>query len=71
VREKIGVEPTGLAFNSKLAMEIYPSRSVNPVINAGAIAAVSLIDASSEEDRWEKVLGNMSDYSGRDLKVLE
>jgi glutaminase len=71
VREKIGIEPTGLAFNSKLALEIYPSRSVNPLVNAGAIAAVSLIEASSEEDRWKKVLDNMSDYAGRDLKVIE
>ncbi|MEH6611399.1 MAG: glutaminase A [Halioglobus sp.] len=71
VREKIGIEPTGLAFNSKLALEIYPSRSVNPMVNAGAIAAVSLVDASSEEDRWGKVLDNMSAYAARDLKVLE
>jgi len=71
IREKIGVEPTGLAFNSKLAMELYPSRSVNPMVNAGAIAAVSLIEASSEEDRWKKVLDNINAYAGRDLEVLE
>ena len=71
VREKIGIEPTGLAFNSKLALEIYPSRSVNPLVNAGAIAAVSMVEASSEEDRWEKVLDNMSNFAGRDLKVIE
>ncbi len=71
VREKIGVEPTGLPFNSKIALEIYESRSVNPLVNAGAIAAVSLVDASSEKKRWNKVLGNISDYAGRDLKVIE
>jgi glutaminase len=71
VREKIGIEPTGLAFNSKLALELYPDRSVNPLVNAGAIAAVSLVQAKSEEDRWKKILGNISDYAGRDLKVLE
>ena len=71
IREKIGIEPTGLAFNSKLALEIYPERSVNPLVNAGAIAAVSLVEASSEEDRWDKVLGNISGYAGRDLKVLD
>ncbi len=43
VREKIGVEPTGLPFNSKMALEIYDDRSVNPLVNAGAIAAVSLV----------------------------
>ncbi len=71
LREKIGVEPTGLPFNSKIALEIYPERSVNPLVNAGAIAAVSLVEAKSEEDRWNKVLGNIEAYAGRDLKVLE
>ena len=71
VREKIGVEPTGLPFNSKIALELYEDRSVNPLVNAGAIAAVSLVQADSEEDRWNKVLGNIEAYAGRDLKVLE
>ncbi len=71
LREKIGVEPTGLPFNSKLAMELYESRSVNPLVNAGAIAAVSLVQADSEQDRWNKVLGNIEAYAGRKLKVLE
>jgi glutaminase len=71
LREKIGVEPTGLPFNSKIALEIYDDRSVNPMVNAGAIAAVSLVEADSEKQRWKKVLGNIEDYAGRDLKVLE
>jgi glutaminase len=41
--EKIGVEPTGLPFNSVLALELLQARSVNPLVNAGAIAAVSLV----------------------------
>lgn len=71
LREKIGVEPTGMAFNSKMALEVYEARSVNPLVNAGAIAAVSLVEASSEKDRWKQVLGNIEDYAGRNLKVLE
>jgi len=71
LREKIGVEPTGLPFNSKIALELYEDRSVNPLVNAGAIAAVSLVEANSEKERWKKVLGNIEDYAGRDLKVLE
>jgi glutaminase len=71
IREKIGVEPTGLPFNSKLALEIYPQRSVNPMVNAGAIAAVSLVQAASEEDRWNKVLANIEGFAGRELTVLE
>ncbi len=71
LREKIGVEPTGLPFNSKMALELYDARSVNPLVNAGAIAAVSLVQAKSEKERWEKVAGNINDFAGRELEVLE
>jgi len=71
VKEKIGVEPTGLPFNSQVAMQLYPERSVNPMVNAGAIAAVSLVQAEDEEDRWAKVLDNMEGFAGEDLSVLE
>jgi len=70
LREKIGVEPTGMAFNSKLALAIYEN-SVNPLVNAGAIAAVSLVQATSEQDRWNKVQQNLSDFAGSPLTVLE
>ncbi len=70
LRQKIGVEPTGMAFNSKLALAVYED-SVNPLVNAGAIAAVSLVQAASEEERWNKVMQNISDFAGRPLKVLE
>jgi glutaminase len=70
LREKIGVEPTGLPFNSKLALGIYED-SVNPMVNAGAIAAVSLVQATSEQDRWARVQQNLSDFAGRPLSVLE
>jgi len=71
VREKIGVEPTGLPFNSKMALELYAARSVNPLVNAGAIAAVSLVEADSEEDRWNQIHANLNAYAGRELPVLE
>ena len=69
--DKIGIEPTGLPFNSKLAVEIYDARSVNPLVNAGAIASVSALEAGSEEERWNLVLGNLSAYAGESLTVLE
>jgi glutaminase len=71
LREKIGVEPTGMVFNSKMAVEIYEDRSVNPLVNAGAIAAVSLVEASSEEERWNLVHQNLNDFAGESLTVLE
>lgn len=71
IREKIGVEPTGMAFNSKMAVAIYDDRSVNPLVNAGAIAAVSMVNADSEEDRWNQVSQNIIDFAGEPLTVLE
>ena len=68
----IGVEPTGLPFNSRLAIEIYPDkRSVSSPVNAGAIAAVSLVNANSEDERWNQVLQNIEDFAGTKLKVLD
>jgi len=71
LQEKIGVEPTGLPFNSKLALELLDQRSVNPMVNAGAIAAVSMIEAKSERDRWKQVLNNLSGFAGEDLKLMK
>ncbi len=69
--EKIGVEPTGMAFNSKLAIEVLKARSVNPLVNAGAIASVSMVKAGSENERWRLVLDNMSDFAGEPLKLMD
>nr|WP_319490673.1 glutaminase [uncultured Desulfobacter sp.] len=69
--EKIGVEPTGLAFNSKLAIELIKERSVNPLVNAGAIAAVSLVKAGDETERWSLILNNMSKFAGTTLKMMD
>ena len=71
VQEKIGVEPTGLPFNSKLAIELLPARSVNPLVNAGAIAAVSMVQADSKEARWQKVRNNLSGFAGESLTLLD
>jgi len=71
IAEKIGVEPTGLPFNSKLALEIYKARSVNPLVNAGAIASVSLVKAKDEKERWARVKGNIEGFAGEKLPLLE
>jgi glutaminase len=69
--EKIGVEPTGMPFNSKLALELLDDRSVNPLVNAGAIAAVSMVKAEGEEARWNMVLDNLNGFAGAQLPLLE
>jgi glutaminase len=41
------------------------------MVNAGAIAAVSLVEADSEEERWNLVHDNIEGFAGKSLSVLE
>ena len=41
-REALGVNNTGLPFNSVMAIELNDGRPMNPMVNAGAIATTSL-----------------------------
>ncbi len=71
LHEKIGVEPTGMPFNSVMAIQLNEQRSVNPLVNAGAIAAVSMLDANSPEQRWDMLLKWYSDLAGDKLTLLD
>ncbi len=54
---KVGMEPTGDAFNSIIRLEtISPSKPLNPMINAGAIAVASLIKGDSSEEKFNRLL---------------
>jgi glutaminase len=69
--EKVGVEPTGLPFNSVLAVELLAARSVNPLVNAGAMAAVSLVPAESDMERFSKIKQFHEAMAGQELNVIE
>ena len=71
VKEKIGVNATGLPFNSILAIELIPTRSVNPFVNAGAIASTSLVAARDSADRWAKIKANMDAFAAHELEFNE
>ncbi|CAJ0550841.1 Ff.00g107710.m01.CDS01 [Fusarium sp. VM40] len=72
VLEKIGVEPSGDAFNS-LSLERGTNRPMNPMINAGAITAHSLIGGPdwTSDQRTERILEALSKLAGRRLHVCE
>ena len=70
-REKLGVNSTGLPFNSLMAIEMHPTRTGNPMVNAGAIAATSLVPGESSEEKWQSVLQGLSRFAGRELSVNE
>jgi glutaminase len=70
-RRRIGVNSTGLSFDSVMAIELHPERTVNPMVNPGAIATTSLVPGETAEARWEFVRGGLSQFAGRRLAVNE
>ncbi len=71
VFKKIGVEPTGMPFNSVVALGMHNNKAVNPLVNAGAMASVSLVKASSAAERWDKILAYQSKFAGEQLKLID
>ncbi|MGY3546408.1 glutaminase [Bradyrhizobium sp. USDA 4472] len=67
VREKIGARPTGLPFNSVLALELHGAKPLSPLVNAGAIATVSLVKAAGREDRWAQILDVQRRFAATDI----
>lgn len=70
VLKRVGVEPTGEAFNS-IVMDELNNRPFNPMVNAGAIATTALIRGNGFEDRFKRILDMFSRYAGRQLTVDE
>jgi glutaminase len=68
VLTRVGVEPTGDAFNAIILDELS-KRPYNPMVNAGAIATTSLIKGSGPTERLNRVLDMYRRYIGRDAVV--
>src|SRR5262245_36457257 len=70
VLTKVGVEPTGDAFNS-ISLDPTTGRPRNPMINAGAIATTGLIAGRTPAIRLSRILKTFSLCAGRELAVDE
>jgi glutaminase len=71
LRREVGVNATGLPFNSLAAVERQPDGRTNPMVNPGAIATTSLIPGGSADAKWRFLLAGLSRFAGRELAVDE
>ena len=70
VLAKIGVEPSGDAFNA-ISLRPQTGAPLNPLINAGAIAACGLVAGNGVEHKTQRILDAFSRYAGRPLDIDE
>jgi glutaminase len=69
VRQELGVNATGLAFDSLTSIERSADGRSNPMVNAGAIAASSLAPGSSGAEKWTFLADGLSRFAGHELTL--
>jgi glutaminase len=69
VRDNVGVDATGQAFNSIDAIEQHKGKEMNPFVNPGAIATTSMVKGANADEVWSKIIRTYSEFAGRQLKV--
>lgn len=73
IEKRIGVDATGMRFNSIVAVEFAQKAlggpEINPLVNPGAITATSMVKGATRDEVWKSLLGFYSDFAGRPLGV--
>ena len=71
IQRRVGVNATGLPFNSLEALEIDTGGRTNPMVNPGAIATASFAPGDSATEKWRFVRDGLSRFAGRPLALDE
>jgi glutaminase len=73
IAKTIGVDATGMRFNSIVAVEFAQKAlggpEINPLVNPGAITATSMLKGATRDAIWKGLLAFYSDFAGRPLSV--
>ena len=73
IAKTIGVDATGMRFNSIVSIEFSQKSlggpEMNSLVNPGAIATTSKVKGSTRAEVWNSILGYYSDFAGRPLTV--
>jgi len=73
IASTIGVDATGMRFNSIVSIEFAKKNlggpEMNALVNPGAIAATSMVKGATRDEVWKSILSYYSDFAGRPLSV--
>jgi glutaminase len=69
IRDLVGLNATGMAFNSIAAVDISPDGRTNPMVNSGAIATASLAPGDTVDQRWDVLRDGISRFAGHPLHL--
>jgi glutaminase len=73
IANTIGVDATGMRFNSIVSIEFSQKAlggpEMNALVNPGAIAATSMVKGATRDAIWKSILDFYSDFAGRPLSV--
>jgi glutaminase len=75
IRNTIGVDATGMRFNSivsvELSYKLAGGPEMNPLVNPGAITSTSMVMGATADEVWAKIIGTHNACAGRELTVLQ
>lgn len=72
VLERIGADATGLPFNSIFAILLENDHPSTPLVNAGAIAACSMIaPQGATDDKWKAITDNITALCGSAPELID
>jgi len=73
IAKTIGVDATGMRFNSIVSIEFSQKTlggpEMNSLVNPGAIATTSMVKGATRDEVWKSILDYYSDFAGRPLSV--
>jgi glutaminase len=73
IAKTIGVDATGMRFNSIVSIEFSQKSlggpEMNSLVNPGAIATTAMVKGATRDAVWKSILGYYSDFAGRPLSV--
>ncbi|GAA1439514.1 glutaminase A [Leifsonia poae] len=69
VSRRVGVNNTGLPFNSVMAIELSDGDPRNPLVNAGAITTTGLAPGATAAEKWTFIQDGLSRFAGHPLEL--